>query len=484
MFGRGGVTTVTASIAFVALAGTLPAQNLGQAGVDSILVARQEALRIAATGELWPGFRPDTIPVFIFVSGRGAVVLEWGDALPDGFEPVVGVPNAGVRSFTEQEGASTSIVFDGRRAAQLSIRSLEPAGLMGLMLHEAFHVFQDHRRSDTSYFGKRENAFYVSQYPIFDAENAAGMALEGRMLAEAAATSEDLRPLAHRFTAARSARHRRLGSDLAQYEQMTEMNEGLAQYVQIRALLVAARDGVVPWHDSARSAARVELELLGDLLQHGSQSVRRRFYATGTGLGLLLDGLSDDWKGRLMRERLTIQELLAEVSGYRIGEQALVAAARAEFDWDAVAALARRSTDEVAQRHRRQMDESLEKPGILLVLSSDSLSRPISQCGFDPQNLLQVDDDLLLHTRWLRLCGAGVGGDLNTAVVQDRNTGLLRAVIGEPSEVVVTAGGKTIEGDATGSLDDIRISSPTVTLQIEEARIKRDGRQLVVTPIQ
>lgn len=108
----------------------------------------------------------------------------------------------------------------------------------------------------------------------------------------------------------------------------------------------------------------------------------------------------------------------------------------------------------------------------------------MSQCGFDPQNLLQVDADLLLHTRWLRLCSGGVQGDLNTPVVQSRSTGLMQAVIGDSAEVVVTAGGEPLDDEVRGTLAEIEISTPVAKFSIEKAHITRDGRRLLVTPIQ
>ena len=97
------------------------------------------------------------------------------------------------------------------------------------------------------------------------------------------------------------------------------------------------------------------------------------------------------------------------------------------------AALAREAGAAIARlraTRRAQVDSILARPGLLLTLRADSLAgRGFGLCGFDPQNLLQVDSTVLLHTRWVRLCG-GVSGEFTTAAVQDRTAGTFAAVVG------------------------------------------------------
>src|SRR5436190_1559693 len=59
--------------------------------------------------------------------------------------------------------------------------------------------------------------------------------------------------------------------------------------------------------------------------------------------------------------------------------------------------------------------------------------RYLGMCGLDPQNLLQVEPGVVLHTRWLQACAGDFQATFNTPVLQDGNTQTLRAVIGADS---------------------------------------------------
>ena len=60
-------------------------------------------------------------------------------------------------------------------------------------------------------------------------------------------------------------------------------------------------------------------------------------------------------------------------------------------------------------------------------------------CGIDPQNLLQVDSAVLLHTRWVKLCGPGFTAEFISAAVQDRDAGTFTSVVGAADSVAAAA---------------------------------------------
>jgi hypothetical protein len=94
--------------------------------------------------------------------------------------------------------------------------------------------------------------------------------------------------------------------------------------------------------------------------------------------------------------------------------------------------------------------------------------RYLGLCGIDPQNLLQVEPGVLLHTRWLQACAGDFQATFNTPVVQDRAAQTLRAVVGPDSTVIVTPDG---EGG-------VRIESPLVSLRASKAEVAREGQVL------
>ncbi len=416
---------------------------------------------------IWPGYRPDTIPVLYLLRGHGTLLLGWGGALPPGFTPDSAVAGA------------TAAELLGRGAAQVVVDTQSIASLVGLTAHEAFHVFERASRTEGRRFGRGENSFLVTSYPVFDPQNEAGMALEGRILASAerASTKTEKQMLAREFLAVRESRQRALGAELAEFEQLAELNEGLAEYALVRAVQLAARLPDFPDRAGAEHLQSRKRVGLRQLTADVTLSIRLRYYATGPALGALLDALEGPaWKSRLVDQNLTVQDALAGASqdalagasGYRATELALRRQAETRF----VMASLRRGADSgvagLRALRRKQVDSILAAPGVLLIVAIEG--RSLGLCGIDPQNLLQVEPGVLLHTRWVVACvGDAFQATFNTPVVQDRNAETLRAVVGADSTVKVTANGA-----------DVRVESPLVSLRASKAEVSRDRRVLMV----
>ncbi|MGE5802901.1 MAG: hypothetical protein ACM358_11660, partial [Gemmatimonadota bacterium] len=116
---------------------------------------------------IWPGFRPDTIPVLYVIRGKGTLLLGWRGELPAGFVPAVSdlreQPGAaGWQPVTDRGAASTGTSLAGRPTAQVVVDSQGIAALVGLTTHEAFHVFETASRQAGKRFGQQENALLVT----------------------------------------------------------------------------------------------------------------------------------------------------------------------------------------------------------------------------------------------------------------------------------------------------------------------------------
>jgi len=185
---------------------------------------------------------------------------------------------------------------------------------------------------------------------------------------------------------------------------------------------------------------------------------------------MLLDALEGPaWKRRLINQNLTVQDALADASGHRAAELALRRQAESTFVMRSLRTAADSGVAGLRARRRVQVDSLLAAPGVQLVVTMEG--RSIGLCGIDPQNLLQVQPGVLLHTRWLQACaGDALQATFNTPVVQDRQAQTLRAVIGADSTVKVTAGGQ----------GDVQIESPLVSLRAAKAEVSREGRVLTV----
>ncbi len=427
--------------------------------------AQVESLDRNHPGSVWPGFAPASIPVLYVLPGEGTLLLGWGGQLPEGFA-----------SLSNAQGT-----------AQVVVRELDGPSLLSTSVHEAFHVFQGSQRAEGRRFGQGENSFLVTRYPIFDIENEAAFALEGQILLAAlqSENGSNTRKLATEFIAVREARQRRLDADLVEFETLAELNEGLAQYAGIRALLMLADDA-----DDPGPLVEAAEEDMGDLLRlidSGDRSFRLRFYYSGPAMALLLDRLAeDDWKTRLVEENITIQEAVAEYSGYREREATLRREAELEFDAATLAADAGALVDALRSRLRTRVDSALSQPGVRIVILTDQLGG-VGLCGIDPQNLLQVDAGVLFHTRWLRPCaGSALQGEFNTPVVHDRNVGSFEAVIGPPREVRLTVAGQlvTLGGtDMISGATEVEIESPGLTLRSTLADVEIDGDVIQLRPL-
>ena len=477
----------------LAAAAPLAAQDAPRAAVERLAAVRAELVRLTAAhpDALWPGFRPDTIPVLYVVPQQGILLLGWGPgAPPAGFAPVPGVTGAAWQAQALRTAASTGTSLGDRQVAQVFVfPDANEALLFGTTAHEAFHVFERSAARDDRRFGSGENSFLVSSYPVFDPADEAGWALEGRLLgrALAATTAAERRERTREFVAAREARHRALGSEYAEFEKLAELNEGLAEYTLVRSLALAAAEPAFPWRaDAEREVARHRARL-DSLTTDVRQSLRLRFYATGPAMGLLLDRLAGPpWRAELVRRDLTLQEMLAEASGYRDPERALLASAARAVDTAALGGAARTAVAGLRALRRAQADSVLARPGVTVLLRADSLpGARFGLCGIDPQNLLQVDAGVLLHTRWVRACGPGLTAEFTAAAVQDRRAGTFAAVIGPEDSVRVTAGGQAaaLADGQTATWRDLKVEAPGVTLTATRALVRRRGATLEVVPL-
>ncbi len=479
----------TPLLAFTLLARPGLGQMPPAEAVDVLVEAHRHIRSLDARrpGAIWPGFRPESIPVVYVLPESGQLLLGWTGELPAGFSRLQG-GSAGWVSASAGGAASTSVNLEGRHVAQVVANELELAPLVGITVHEMFHAFQAAVSRDGRRFGQGENSFLVTRYPVFDPVNEAEIALEGRLLAAALAATDDTRAreLVRQFVAVRESRQRSLDADLAEFEAAAELNEGLAQYAGVRALQLLTEDPTIGWRDGARVEAGRMLGDLDGLIGERERSFRLRYYSTGSAQASLLDRIGKaEWKTRLVETNQTLHDLLAEYVGYRERERELRSRAGGEFDAAALEAAARRSVAQLRESRRARVDSALARPGIEVVILSEGLGF-LGFCGIDPQNLLQVDDGVLFHTRWLVLCaGSALRAEFTTPVVHDQREGTVRAVLGPLAELRLSLDGVSLEpgdlekGVGAGKLE---LNAPGLQLTAARADLKLEGSVLRIRP--
>jgi hypothetical protein len=328
-----------------------------------------------AERDLWPGFDPRAVPLLIHDGERTWLFRH--PAPPDGFRPV---DDAHVMDGRHPAAiANTSAEIGGVQTAVLWERALDRPvdAVAATAVHEAFHAFQrDHHPGWIA----NEVDFFV--YPMDDAEALALRRLESEALRRALRASD--RSAAACWARAaldlRDRRFQRLPAAAAAYERGNELNEGLARYVEWRAL------------DAPPSPDGFD-----DFPVDG---VRLRTYAVGAALASLLDRLDGDWRQRLASDPdLSLDRLLAAVlpEPPPDGTCALDAA---EHDRARDAA-----SDDVARLERERTEALrafLDEPGWRVVL--EAAAAPFN-LRFDPLNLQVVGPGEILHHRIALLQG-------------------------------------------------------------------------------
>jgi hypothetical protein len=258
---------------------------------------------------------------------------------------------------------------------------------------------------------------------------------------------------------ARQRRFAAVGKAAAAYERGTELNEGLAQYVE-------------------RRAAGTPIVL--DSTDPGATDVRRRAYAVGAALGAVLDRVRPEWRDMLERAPGTatppLDSLLASALSSATGEGAGCApSAAARARW------ANQAADDVralsAERARTRA-EYLGRPGWRIVVEAGD--GPFFPQGFDPLNVSRVSPTEILHSRLLELRGPlGAIEVLGTSALTEGVAGRHPLFAGVRR---VTITGLATAPSMTDSADVVVVAAHGVTLRLHAARADIVGETIRFTP--
>ncbi|HUP65178.1 MAG TPA: hypothetical protein VM557_07850 [Thermoanaerobaculia bacterium] len=418
---------------------------------ESPAVAIELELRrlVESRGTLWPGFDPLSIPLAISDGAR--TFLFRHPSPPDGFSPSDAASTAHVMEGRHEAiTANTAVEIGGVLTATLLLDSRRPldsvTDLAATAVHEAFHADQ---RANHPSWGANEADLFV--YPTDDAELLALRRMETAALrwALAAGESEESRCWSRTALQLRKERYERMDDPFAAYERGTELNEGLATWVEMKA------------------AGRTDLDLSTTF---GPAEIRRRAYSTGPALALLLDRFSAKWEAELDSS-----------SAASLDEALLIAAGTGPacaLPEDLIARLRREAVadvdDLIAERVRR-LHAFEQATGWRIVVDAGS-GEPLWPQGFDPLNVERLEPARVLHSRFLRAGnGAGVLEILNARALTEGVgphplfQGFRRVVVTGLPEPVVTQEGETVS-----------VRAPGVTLDFKNSSVSRNGEVITV----
>ncbi|MCP4571546.1 MAG: hypothetical protein GY838_04280 [bacterium] len=438
----------------IALHMLLPANTLAEVQQSSPAYEVAAAVELlAADGDLWPGYDPLAVPLAIF-DGTDTYLFRH-PAPPESFE-LVARSNPAAQRLTGRLPslvANTSIDLGGVRTAIVMLDPDDepsPTSLAAVAIHEAFHAFQRVNHPDWT-----DNVGDLFTYPVTDAGWLTLRREETAYLRRAlrSADPDDRAAWALMALIVRQQRYEGMEPAYVAYERGAELNEGLAAYIQYRAL----DDIQCPLPPAGFAAT----------------DVRLRAYVTGRALALLLDQFARDWKASFEQDDTQSLDLAlaavlqqrSHVTGYTLSDSEREDSARqAEADVLAVV------------ENRRDLHRSFhEREGWRIVIVTE-VEQPLWPQGFDPMNVTMLEGSVL-HTRFLKLGNSGceleiLGGEALTEQAGDHPlyNGIRR--------VVVT--GLEAEPQVNRTDDRVQLEAPALTAEFVGAVIERSDRCLTV----
>ncbi|MDX2206085.1 MAG: hypothetical protein SFU57_00425 [Gemmatimonadales bacterium] len=406
-----------------------------------------------AARDLWPGFDPRTIPVAIYDGER--TLLFRHPSPPEGFQPVPGrdavyaytgrYPSVTANSSAELGGVQTATLMP-----PTSVGSLR--AFAGILIHEAFHVYQREHHP-----GWTANEVELFTYPVDDPELLALRRSETEALRRAIALRDADRAACWTRTALELRRKRfgALPSGSAAYERYTELNEGLATYVERRA------------------TGEPDSTVLG-MEEFAPEAIRLRAYRSGVAIARLLDRFSPAWRTALEQsDSLPLDIMLS--AALATPASGAPGCALLATDLKRIQAASAMDIGTLRARRIESKRAFLEQPGWNLVIVA--AGAPLFPQGFDPLNLQSVSGGEVLHTRFVK-----VGNDSGAIEVLGRAAlteaaGVHPLFNGVRTLTVTGLAGEPVITDANGV---VTVAAEGVTAELRGSTVERTGQTVTV----
>ncbi|WP_054949771.1 hypothetical protein [Numidum massiliense] len=366
----------------------------------------------------WPGFEPRKIPVAVFDGQRTWLFnhphpsAEWRQHRDHAYTKLGETPST-VKSINKSVEAIRATITDTKTAAfgmfyaydglhptirgnsfidldgvatatvmLTAVRRQSLSELAAIVIHEMFHVYQQQHHPEWC-----SDTMEMFVYPAPDQQSLKLRRLETEALRRAIQANEQMESRAWCRTAMALRAHRfeRLPQGSVQFERGTELLEGLAQYVELRAL----GQTTVPI----------------PVAEFAPEAVRSRCYTIGTALAFLLDRHRPQWKDTLNTERFrSLDQLLRDTCTSYSGDAAIFTEAE---DTHAD----RQAANDIAVWHRRCSEARRQfatQSGwqcTVEIVSASSTGgvEPLRVTSFDPQNVQKLSSKEIRHNRHLRL---------------------------------------------------------------------------------
>lgn len=337
--------------------------------MDTVVQLLQAYEVHVAGSSYWHNFAPAYIPVTIF---DGQHTYLWNHpAPPADFEPYAdklwrmeGRYRAIIANTATQIGDSLSAI-----AFIPDIDTTNQLEYISLLVHEAFHVYQ---RSYGTLSYADENILFL--YPDSDVTLLQLRRLENYCLAQLHAQEDMTEKLAWARSALdyRQERFTLLADDFVAYERANEVIEGTALYVDHQAT-------------TKNLAFPVSFAL---------EETRARGYYVGALWCTLLDALAvPQWQAKLFSQDRKLDSWLHEIIPQGQGKKLAA---------DIIKAIRHQAQQDIdaLQRQRSEARATFAKHQGWRVQIETTPERLLQLTGFDPMNILKLDDTQVLHQRY------------------------------------------------------------------------------------
>jgi hypothetical protein len=286
-----------------------------------------EVLRVKADlgEELWPEFGRADIPIIVynerfeFLIGEQKPPSPWilveGDTF--GGKLYHRCPSSSPQAFAVRVGNRWAGSMTSLASMKGTPMRIVRESYVLFVHHEMFHAYQASRAAER--FRQAEKAYAAEAgYPAKKPGFVEAWDKEGSLLAAALETTNDAarREAVRAFLQARDARRAEavLTPDQVTFERDLEWLEGLGKYIEIRLCDLArartADPAYTPYRERLAYFGQSDRFLLAKRL--GYQGGDLRFYLSGMAQARLLDELDPEWKQKIMRNGVYLEDLLRE----------------------------------------------------------------------------------------------------------------------------------------------------------------------------
>jgi hypothetical protein len=474
------VQAIALTATLAATATPLPAADLArakglQAGLQAIA---------GRTEHLWPGYQLARIPLVFHERGRIAYLFHFPGALPPGFTPIPGLTGVAVATNGPAfaSGINTAAKVGTLKGVSVELRPGTANGIsLTTAVHEAFHHYQ----------ALRHNFFSGGSTAMRKVESARDLALaefEQALLADALlATDGPLRQgLVRQFLAVRQERHNALGKTSTASEDTLEAVEGTARYVDNQAKALVATLTVPVAVDQFAQPLTTWIDKIVTFLRQPltpDAYARRRYYETGSAIGLLLDRLQPAWQADAEQGR-RLTDVLANACGYALAQQSkILKEVLGQYDLAAATLRHQAVFDERVAAQRQAVERFWQSDGCKIDVTiplerADGLS-------FNAVNDVPIDDNTLLlgpgslasiEAKDLSL---SVRDELYSGQVGDGGMHII--FLADPTGLTLTVDGRPVAGSPGVYQGALTLKSAKGTLTATGAVVTVSARSVTIT---